>query len=306
MSAPLRLLLCLTAVVVTARAQAPRPDPAPAAARKRFLEDFRLLPKSFQSDPRINMTVYSERSDYGRTLPDATPENPVYYQAQSQGFKSMGSEPSGVTPPDQEQIETLVRDVLQKRGFLPASEAHPPTLALFYFWGAHVGLDLKDFDPEEVLERPDLVAQRDRDIFERARLVGGRAYAEKLVHRMTFGSTAAADITTRDDHLRYQIQHSIYYVVISAYDFAGLTRKERRLAWRTTMTVNDQGVSIKETLPAVISSAQNYVGRDTSESVVLERRITRGSVTLGPLTIIGEVPAPASPSPANPPAATPK
>lgn len=294
MTVPLRLLLFTLAALA---AQAQEPDLIPEVGQplvKRpggFHLD--LLPKSFSSKPKIDMTVYSERTDYGRTLPDVTPENPAYYMAQSQGYQPMGSSPAGVTPPSQEQVEELLRGVLEKRGYLPSDvPSHPPTLALFYYWGAHAAIDLK-----EAMESPELMRLRENDILQRAKLVGGRAYAEKLLRQLTHGTTPA-DHTPREEHLRYQVQNDIYYVVISAYEFSSLTRGERRLVWRTTMTVNDQGVSMKETLPTLIVSATDFLGRDTGESVAIERRINRSSVTLGPLIIIESgVPNPAGTNP---------
>jgi hypothetical protein len=243
---------------------------------------FQMAPKAFASNPQIEMTVFGERTEYGRTLPEVSPENPAYYVAHSQGYRPMGSSPVKEHPPAQEKIDTLLQRVLEKRGFLPARDlAHPPTLALFYYWGSHSGLDI-----QEVLEMPELMSLRQRDVLERARLVGGLANAEKTAQQMAYG-IPLAERRAREEHLRYQAEHNLYYVVVSAYDFNRLARGERMLTWRTTLTVNDQGVSMQETLPPLIASAMNFFGRDTGESLALERRISRGSVTLGPLIIIG-------------------
>jgi hypothetical protein len=246
--------------------------------------NFQLAPKAFASNPRIEMTVFGERTEYGRALPEVSPENPAYYVAHSEGYRPMGSSPVKEHPPAQDKIDTLLQRVLEKRGFLPARDlAHPPTLALFYYWGSHSGLDIR-----EVLEMPELMSLRQRDVLERARLVGGLANAEKTARQMAFG-IPPTERKAREEHLRYQAEHNLYYVVVSAYDFTRLAQGERMLVWRTTLTVNDQGVSMTETLPPLIASAMNFFGRDTGESLALERRISRGSVTLGPLIIIGSV-----------------
>jgi hypothetical protein len=283
----MRLLLFTLVAVLAAHGQEPEFIPEVGQPLKQRPGGFHLelLPKAFMSDPQIEMTVYSERTEYGRTLPDVTPGQPAYYVAQSQGYQPMGSSPVSEHPPAQEKIEALLQRVLEKRGYLPARDlAHPPTLALFTYWGTHSGIDV-----QEVVERPDLITLRERDILERARLVGGRANVEKLARQMAYG-IPLHERMAREEHLRYQAEHNLYYVVVSAYDFARLAQGERRLVWRTTMTVNDQGVSIKETLPPLIASALDFFGRDTGESLALQRRISRGSVTLGPLIIIGSVP----------------
>lgn len=276
------LLCCLAAAFL----QSDEPDPIPEAGRPILRKPggfhLELLPKAFSSNPRIEMTVYGERTDYGRTLPDPTPEHPVYYVAHSEGYKPMGSSPIRENPPAQEKIDALMQGVLAKRSFLPAREiSHPPTLALFYYWGSHSGLDVRD-----VMGSPELISLRRRDILERARLVGGLDNVQKMARQMDEG-IPIHERMAREQHLQYQAAHDLYYVVVSAYDFAALSRGERKLAWRTTLTVNDQGVSMQETLPPLITSAMDFYGRDTGESLALQRRINRGSVTLGPLIIIG-------------------
>jgi hypothetical protein len=242
-----------------------------------------LMPKAFASNPQIEMTVYSERTEHGRRLPDASLEHPAYYVVQSQGYQPMGSSRFHEHPPTQEQVETLLQGVLEKRGFLPARElTQPPTLALFYYWGSHAGIDIR-----QALEMPELMSLRDQDILQRARLVGGNPLVEKISRQMSYG-TPLTERTAKEEHLRYQMEHDLYYVVVSAYEFNSLAKGERKLVWRTTMTVNDQGLSMKETLPPLIISAMDFFGRDTGGSVALERRVSRGNVTLGPLIIIDD------------------
>ncbi len=261
----------------------------PVAKRPGFHLD--LVPKAFQSDPQIEMTVYGERTEYGRTLPDVSVEEPVYYVAQSKGYQPMGSNPIVEHPPAQEKIDKLLQRVLELRGFLPARErTHPPTLAILYYWGSHSGLTVSD-----LVEHPEMRYLRDRDILQRTQLVGGRAAVEKRAWQMGYGVLPGVYMA-KEAHLLNQAEENLYYVVVSAYDFNTLALGERRLVWRTTMTVNDVGVSMKETLPPLIVSALAYLGRDTGEPVALERRIQRGSVTLGPLMIIGEASPPASAS----------
>lgn len=287
------LLLALTIATLVVRAQEPGPapqteDPIPKEPGG-FV--FTLLPKSFASKPRIDMTVYSELTELGRTLPEASPENPAYYVAFNNGYQPMGSNPTGEHPPVADAIEALLKRVLAQRGFLASGAAGPPpTLALFYHWGSHSGVSLA-----ESLAEPEMDRLRNQDVLQRAKLVGGPAYAEKLAREMS-GDLIRADRTARENHLRYQIENDLYYVLVSAYEFTSLNQGQRRLVWRTTLTVNDQGVSMQETLPPLIASATAFFGRDTKESLALQRRINRGSVTLGPLIIIeNDVPDPGAP-----------
>jgi len=249
------------------------------------------LPKAFTSNPTLEMTVFSELTAYGRTLPEATAAQPVHFIAHDEGYHPMG-DIIGEHPPVPAEFERSVYAALAERGYLPASDAaHPPGLALFFFWGSHNALDL---DQAQML--PDLNIKQ---ILERARLVGGRAYTRKLAQEIGLGSSIL-DHSAKQDYLRYQAVHDLYYVVLSAYDFASVSRGERRLAWRTTMTVNANGVSMKETLPVLVASGSFYFGRDSGEPVAIRRDVHRGAVKLGPLHILEEnVPLPGEPGKAR-------
>ncbi|MEO7597357.1 MAG: hypothetical protein ABIV50_00375, partial [Opitutus sp.] len=69
--------------------------------------------------------------------------------------------------------------------------------------------------------------------------------------------------------------------------FDDLARNERRLLWRTTMTVEAAGVSISNTLPSLVITAAPYVGREVP-ALALRRTMKRGTVELGPTRIIDD------------------
>ncbi len=75
---------------------------------------------------------------------------------------------------------------------------------------------------------------------------------------------------------------SSYFVIASAYDLNPLGRGERRLLWRTKMTVNSLGLNMAETLPSLVATAAPYIGRETREPVLLTKRLSRdGNVQIG-------------------------
>ncbi len=276
-------LLCLFAGAAHVHAGS-----APAPARTDGLElespgafHFNLLPKAFSANPTLEMTVFTEFTDYGRTLPEAAPENPVYYVSHSKGLLSKGLPVGGEYPPAAAEVEQLLHKTLADRGYLPAvGSTHPPALALFYFWGTHAGVAVNDDFTNGYF--PEL---RRQFIIEHAALVGGPAYAHRVAERLAFG-TGPQDRTTKQDYLFYQADHDLYFVVVSAYAYEDVAQNQHRLAWRTTMTVNSVGVSMKETLPPLILTAAKYFGRPTDEAVALQRKVRAGTVTMGPLQII--------------------
>lgn len=103
--------------------------------------------------------------------------------------------------------------------------------------------------------------------------------------------------------------HTVYFVVASAYDYPAMLKGEKRLMWRTKMTVDAQGVALKESLLPMIASAAPYLGKDMSEVNVVSQRISRqGKVEIGEATVVEAdvrrptpAPAPASPPPKSGP-----
>ncbi len=94
-----------------------------------------------------------------------------------------------------------------------------------------------------------------------------------------------------------RVVDDVYYAVVSAYAYDELARTQRRLLWRTTMTVNTRGVSMGESLPPLVATAGAFFGRETNEPLALRREVRRGTVKRGPLKVIEEdVPASRTPA----------
>jgi hypothetical protein len=237
-----------------------------------------LIPKAFTPYPRLEMTAFTEFTPAGRTVTAATPAQPVYFVAQSKGYQPMGEVVAGDHPPVGAELERILCQTLAGQGYLPANDtAHPPGLVLVYFWGVHYNMDrdIARLYPEK----------REQYLLERAVLVGGKRYAHDLSLQFSFGSSLA-DHSVYKDFLRNQAASDLYYVVVSAYDYASIARGEHQLLWRTTLTVASQGVSMRESLPPLIVTGGDYFGREMSETVALRRNVRRGTVTLGPLKVI--------------------
>lgn len=272
-------LFCLLARVAVAQPSGASPRPPNSEVTTEAGFHFSLLPKAFASNPTLEMTVNTQLTPFGHSLPEVSPEHPVYYLAHDSGYHPRG-ETVGEHPPPAGVLQHDVIAALAERGYLPAGEGHPPSLVLFFVWGSHNAMDL-----DQAGMFPLKQAQEES---ERAMLVGGPDFRKRQDERNQFGSTPA-DNRAKEDYLRYQMQHDMYYAIISAYDFAALAHKERKLAWRTTMTVNATGVSMTETLPVLVASSAFYLGRETTEPVAVTRDLRRGTVTLGPLKIIERV-----------------
>jgi hypothetical protein len=249
---------------------------------------FSLLPKSFQRNPTLDMTVNTEVTDSGRLMRTVSPSAPAYYLAQSAGFKSLGSPIAGEKSPPEAELARALLKSLALNGYLPATKSGPqPSLVVIYYWGSHNKLDREDAE-----NFPDLA---NKYKLERAALIGGKKYVADLSRTMTWGESLT-DHTDLKEYLKYQANEDLYFVVASAYDHAALVHGQRKLIWRTTMTVNSTGVNMMESLVPVIATAAPFFGRETLEPEIAARRIFRdGHVEIGVPKVINDSAPPTKP-----------
>jgi hypothetical protein len=288
MPPPTFRLLAFFALVVGATAAEPAlplPEMSPAVRRESGRLSFELLPKAFQKNPQLEMTVVSELTPYGRTLPPASPARPVYYLGVNSGLLERGDGVAGDHPPDANYLGRLLATALRTNGFLPATNLHHATQVLFFHWGTHYAMDfdMRALFPEKAY----------RELLERAGLVGGTSFKQSLVRQISYGETIV-DPSAKRDFLASQASSNLYFIIVSAYDYAALAHKDRRLIWRANLTVAAAGVSMTDSLPALVLTGGPYFGRDLPESEILFRRVQRGVVGLGPARVIeNDVPLPA-------------
>ena len=216
----MKAAICFLVLLVTVSvASADLPPGAVPDVRRGFHSD--LIPKAFTANPTIDMTVFSERTNYGRTLREATPAEPVYYVSEDKGYKPMGAVPAE-RPPMPAEVDRMLRHSLADQGFLLAEdEAHPPSLVLIFFWGSHSAVDRED-----AAKFPELAQ---KGVIERAMLVGGRELAQKYREEYQYGLRPIIFLSAKEDCIRRQSVSDIYYVVVSAYAFGDLAKGERKL-----------------------------------------------------------------------------
>ncbi len=295
----LRLILAsILAIAGAAETTAPKSVVEPDPDRNVFS----LLPKAFQKNPLLDQTVITEMTPAGRKIPPPTSDHPAYYVIQSGGRHDDGHRFAREQPPTEEALRALIRRVLSAQGYLPTDDSHPPSLLLVYHWGSSNPMDTGDADT------PAAPYVSGVNLLSNAALVGGERFAQEL------GSALQAqelddyikahaplikDIVPevanpfrrfldRDDRTRQLVEQvfaNCYYAIVSAYDYASIADGRRQLLWRTKMTVDANGVSMTDSLPALIVSAGKYFGQDMSEAAILNRRLSEGRIKLGDLEI---------------------
>lgn len=319
------LLLCATGSAVLGGDAPPRPAKSAAAPAPKEQNDgsgwvFSLLPKSFQKNPPLELTVITEMTEAGRKLPPVSPAQPAYFELHTPGPRHFGhAGGAGKTVP-QEEIERVLLRSLAGNGYQPAQRpARPPSLLIVYIWGAHSLLTEGDE------ENPSLSStQVAANLLDRAALIGGEKFAREMLRLFqdadAMNIAASATVapsgesvftpamlsfgnpvnlfkarSAKNEFLVDQMVSDVFYVTASAYDYLSVARNQKQLLWRTRMTVAAPGVSQLQALPALVISAAPYFGKEMPEPEVLTRRVLReGSVEVGTPVVVEEQPAPAA------------
>jgi len=276
MNASLRLAASLALVACASMSAAESESPV-----RTPLFGFNLIPKPFQKNPRLEITVFTEFTDFGRKQPAVSPEEPARFVVHVKGAMSMGVGVRGDRMPSDVELQTVLDDALAARGYLAATEDGPqPRYALIFHWGSHNGFDLELAGLFPELQR--------QHVLERAMLVGGDDFKKEVVRMIDWGPSPK-DQTPKMSALLNQAGSNLYYAVVSAYDFESVAHDKPLLAWRTTMTVTSTGVAMEEALPPLVMTASDFFGREMAEPSAIWRNVRRGTVEMGPLRYIGEV-----------------
>jgi hypothetical protein len=135
--------------------------------------NFEFLPKTFQRNPKLDMTVITEMTDAGKKLPLVSPQAPTYYIAHSGGYRAVGAK-AGQPPFPAAETERLLKTTLAQRGFQPATPEHPPSLLIVYTWGSH---NYPDVMEEAASSSQDTIIA---NVLDRAALAGGDKFAAEV------------------------------------------------------------------------------------------------------------------------------
>lgn len=161
---PQSALLAETGTPPSAKVSSPASAKIEAPVSAHGTNVFSLLPRSFQDNPRTDLSVICEMTDEGRKRPVVTADAPATYIAHDAGFLEAGDVDS-VRKPDQAALVKTLERSLSQNGYKPVPEGGRPDYALIYHWGTH-----RRNTQDEYLD----------ELIGRALLVGGRKFAKEL------------------------------------------------------------------------------------------------------------------------------
>jgi hypothetical protein len=229
--------------------------------------------------------VVTEYTDEGRKAPAPAADRPVYYLGRVDGQRDFGRKLAGEKPPPEAAVQQRLIEALTAGHYLPATKDHPPSQFVIVTWGIHANVDPDTEDPGY------------RNLLERTAIVGGQKFREELREVLAEEIMSVAATPTQpfgfalqgmrspgaaifrqgfspmetfrkkaplNARLLEQISDDCYYVIVAAFDYASLTRKEKRLLWTSKLSTRAQGKSRAEAIPALIKHGAGHLGCDVT------------------------------------------
>lgn len=221
-----------------------------------------------------NLTVVAvtDMTPAGRALPPVSPDTPMYYQAVTTGFQDFGRSIAGERePPNDAFLQTVLR-TLKKQGYLPATDAHAPTIVLGFSWGSV------------------------RESFGGAlRVLGGDKLNLDWEAKPTLGLQPGVWLrglrSEKAERVMELAQGDLFVMNIAAYDRPALIAGKLVPLWQTRISSPARGVWAADALPRIVEVAGPVIGRETDTpelTTVAEAFGREGDVQIGELKVVEE------------------
>ncbi len=211
----------------------------------------------------IDATIVAEQTRKGTEVQPPIVDNPAFYIAYDGGYIEAGDPIAGHKPPTAAAMGQALRQALATQGYQPA--AGSPSLLLVYHWGS-INIDTIAI-PRISKIKPNLKA--------RIYLSGSTREAATLENFLLSRKSApiANDwapvpgfLTARMQDLLSTANDNRYFVIVSAYDYAAVTRHEAALLWRVKLSARSVSSDMDEVLPSLVSGGAPFFGRNLPEA----------------------------------------
>lgn len=231
----------------------------PAVARANIIDT--LLGRN------LFMTVVAERTKPGESMPMPNPTRPATYVAYDGGYVEAGNPEAGQRPPAPPVVAAYLQQALAVGNYQPAATGATPTLLITYHWGV---LNRDTFQIGDAFHlQPNLRA--------RIELVSSPRQARDLEqyildHRIQrLQQVDIPQILPPDEQDALQdARDAHYFIIVSAYDYAALTRGQATLLWRVRLSTRSAGSAMTAALPAMLEAGAPYFGRNLDQPKHLE------------------------------------
>jgi hypothetical protein len=230
----------------------------------------------------VEVIAVTDTTPAGALRRPVTPANPTYYTAVSAGYRDFGGIIAGDKLPPKEQIFKTIAKVLAKQGYLPATAQHQASLILIWTWGTMYTdrMPTSNGDEGPLLNRQQLLRfmgayklgmiSKEPDPFHQDMMLPGMMFRDA-------DSDMLYDLSSED----------LFVAAISAYDYNAATRNEKQLLWTTKISCPSRGLSMHDTLPAMLVLAGPHIGKETVKPVSIKATETfKAEVKIGDPTVV--------------------
>ncbi len=235
----------------------------------------------------------------------ATAEKPVYYVFIGGKERHIGTPYAGDPMPNMEEVRRELAKVLAQNHYLQTKVGGPaPSIVVVYSWGS-ANPDIMELEGNTTNDATGETSSVTTFHMSNGREMRNLAGAHKAQNKLL--------LSTERDEINDAIQSDRLYIFVSALDAQALAKKEKKLLWRTSITIDSRRNSLADSFSTMIASAGPYFGHENglNEYIDDKMRQRNASVHFGELLLIdndvmqARPPSTPAPKPATPATPTP-
>jgi hypothetical protein len=210
-----------------------------------------------------------------------TKEKPVYYIILGGAERTLGDPIGGEKMPKPDELKYEIARALHSQGFLLTKVGGPrPQIAILYSYGTAnlSSVDLDETDPSTGETTTSTITFNRREI---AALVG----ALKADRHLLMSSEA--------DRINEAARDNRLYLFLAAFDVDALAQKEKKIVWRTRISIDSRRNTLPEAMRVMLASAAPYFATETDLPKFIEDADRRkAEVIIGTPTVVDDKAAP--------------
>jgi hypothetical protein len=208
----------------------------------------------------LQMIIVAEQTEPKSAPVPPRPDHPTDYVVFDAGYIEAGDPIANEKPPASTAMADALRNALAAQGY-QAAAAGQPQILFVYHWGllnrdSHAIRNGLSIDPNLHARLALLTTTRQDGEIENFlldhRLMGQTNPVFRTPGFLEFQYRDVLDLSHDDS----------YFVVLSAYDYASVSRREARLLWRVKMSTRSAGAAMADALPTLLRGGAPYFGRD--------------------------------------------
>ncbi|MES2694957.1 MAG: hypothetical protein V4773_15910 [Verrucomicrobiota bacterium] len=273
----MRRLFALLSVALSLSVLAHAAAPAPKTT----------APKA-KAKPGPDVLVVGDASDKAPPEFLPTPEKPVYYVFLGAAERVLGAAWAGEKQPDKAVLQNEIFRVLASQNYIRTQVGGPmPQLAIVVTWGS-ANLMSDDFD-----ETNDAGETVTSTVNWNTREISALVGADKARNKMLMSSEA--------DQINDAARQDRLYVMVGALDAAALAKKQKKLIWRTRISIESRRTSLPESLTVMLNSAAPFFGKNTDLPIFVDDKLRKqkAEVQIGDAVVVPPSEEPAKNAPAK-------